>query len=90
MSADSRVNLLSYPKVVKVPVKAAPLITNMFFVALSRSAPVPGVVVDSVELGTFHVSWGTHDFLLYLVKVPQGSFGSYTIYQYLIHDGKHS
>ncbi|KAF8917862.1 P-loop containing nucleoside triphosphate hydrolase protein [Mucidula mucida] len=88
MTSDYRLNVLQYPHVLKVPMNASPLIANLVFIPLARNmSPRPGLIVDAVELGAFHVAWQHYDFILYLVKCPAGAFGGYSIQTYLIHDG---
>ncbi len=58
MTSDYRLNVLQYPHVLKVPMNASPLIANLVFIPLARNmSPRPGLIVDAVELGAFHVAW---------------------------------
>lgn len=58
MTGDYRLSILSYPGVIKIPVKTAPLISNLVFIPLARSASSrPGLIADFVELGAFHLAW---------------------------------
>lgn len=58
MTSDWRLQLLSFPGVSAEPIEAAPLVTEVVFIPLARRLGGPlGMVADSVEIGTFKVTW---------------------------------
>jgi transitional endoplasmic reticulum ATPase len=56
MTADWRLNILDVPGVASIPLDESKLVTNLVFVPLARRlGEVPGVLVDSIEFGSFRV-----------------------------------
>ena len=51
-------NLLSYPELLIQPVNMDEVVTTTLFASLPRrSAPRPGVLVQSISFGAFRVAW---------------------------------
>ncbi|KAF9481812.1 P-loop containing nucleoside triphosphate hydrolase protein [Pholiota conissans] len=78
-------NILGFPAASVTPMANTPLITNLFFVPLSRSMGIPGLLVDQVEYGSFKLNWNQFDFIVYAIQYPQG-FGILTQY-FILHEG---
>ncbi|KAL1700191.1 P-loop containing nucleoside triphosphate hydrolase protein [Schizophyllum commune] len=86
LSSDYSLNLTRYPHAVSVPIPDDPLITQLQYVPLARSAgPEPGVLVDKVEYGAFRVAWDAYDFTVYVMNYPFG-FGTQTTTA-ILHEG---
>ncbi|KAI5893878.1 P-loop containing nucleoside triphosphate hydrolase protein [Schizophyllum commune H4-8] len=86
LSSDYSLNLTRYPHAVSVPIPDDPLITQLQYVPLARSAgPEPGVLVDKVEYGAFRVAWDAYDFTVYVMNYPFG-FGVQTTTA-ILHEG---
>ncbi|CCM05578.1 uncharacterized protein FIBRA_07805 [Fibroporia radiculosa] len=83
----ANIGFLGFPGALIKPVSPPELITSLAFVPFARraAAQVPGRLVDQVKFGSFSVAWDKYDFLLYIVKYPQG-FGEVTQH-YLLHEG---
>ncbi|KAF6762084.1 ATP-dependent Zn protease [Ephemerocybe angulata] len=63
-----------------------PLITNSFFVPLSkRLAGIPGVLVDSIEFGALKLEWNGFEYLVFAVTFPIG-FGTSQQF-FILHEG---
>jgi transitional endoplasmic reticulum ATPase len=57
-SADYNLNILGFPEAQSTPLKDHPLITSTLFFNLARvSAPVPGMLIDRVQIGAFNTAW---------------------------------
>ncbi|KAF7432983.1 hypothetical protein PC9H_004927 [Pleurotus ostreatus] len=86
MTSDWRLQLLSFPGVSAEPIEAAPLVTEVVFIPLARRLGGPlGIVADSVEIGTFKVTWEGYEFIVYITQWPLG-FGNRTEY-FILHEG---
>ncbi|CAA7260036.1 unnamed protein product [Cyclocybe aegerita] len=85
MTQDYGINLLGFPAAQLTPLEKTPLITNLFFIPLSRSVGIPGILVDNVEFGAFKLVWQQYEYVVYTVQYPQG-FGVYTQY-FVLHEG---
>ncbi|KAF4575048.1 hypothetical protein EYR36_006404 [Pleurotus pulmonarius] len=86
MTSDWRLQLLNFPGVSAEPIEAAPLVTEVVFIPLARRFGGPlGVVADSVEIGTFKVTWEGLEFIVYITQWPLG-FGNRTEY-FILHEG---
>ncbi|KAJ2931671.1 hypothetical protein H1R20_g5400, partial [Candolleomyces eurysporus] len=82
----SRASILNLPGVAAQPLENEHLITNSFFIPLSRRlSGVPGILVDQIEYGAFKIQWNGYDFLLYQITYPFG-FGSQS-QQFILHEG---
>lgn len=58
MTAHLALNILNFPEASATPIEKTPLITNLVFIPLARSvSPLPGILIDQVQFGGFHVSW---------------------------------
>ncbi|KAF5333195.1 hypothetical protein D9611_002641 [Ephemerocybe angulata] len=78
--------LFSFPGVTTTPVEKTPLITNSFFVPLSkRLAGIPGVLVDSIEFGALKLEWNGFEYLVFAVTFPIG-FGTSQQF-FILHEG---
>ncbi|KAK0468145.1 P-loop containing nucleoside triphosphate hydrolase protein [Desarmillaria tabescens] len=87
-TSDNRLNLLSFPGAYKVPMESAPMVTELVFRPLAKNiSPMPGVIAEFVESGVFRLAWQKYDFILYIVRCPIGSLGSYTTQNFLVHEG---
>ncbi|KAJ3518065.1 hypothetical protein NLJ89_g106 [Agrocybe chaxingu] len=86
MTQDYGINLLGFPAAQLTPLEKTPLITNLFFIPLSRSVGIPGVLVDNVEFGAFKLVWQQYEYIVYTVQYPQG-FGVNTQY-FVLHKGQ--
>ncbi|KAI0824726.1 P-loop containing nucleoside triphosphate hydrolase protein [Trametes gibbosa] len=83
---DWSVNILGFPGALARPVSPPDLITSVYFIPLARRlSQIPGVLVDQISYGAFQVAWDKYDFLLYIIKYPQG-FGT-TTQHYILHKG---
>ncbi|PCH41484.1 nucleoside triphosphate hydrolase protein [Wolfiporia cocos MD-104 SS10] len=83
---DYETSILGFSGALIQPVSASNLITSLFFVPNPRhNGGPPGTLVDSVKYGAFRVAWNQYDFLLYILRYPQG-LGINTQH-YLVHDG---
>ncbi|KAI0637987.1 P-loop containing nucleoside triphosphate hydrolase protein [Trametes polyzona] len=83
---DYNINILGFPGAVAQPISPPDLITTLIFIPLARRlSHVPGVLVDSISYGAFHLAWDKYDFILYIVRYPAG-FGSQTQH-YILHKG---
>lgn len=50
--------VLGFPGLTYEPLERTPLITNLYFIPLSkRLVGVPGLLLDQVEFGAFKVRW---------------------------------
>jgi transitional endoplasmic reticulum ATPase len=59
MSLDPRLNVLHLPGVQALPLDESQLVTNLFFIPLARRLGTsPGILVDTVEFGSFALAWG--------------------------------
>lgn len=86
MSTDYGINLLGFPSAAFRAMVPDELITQVQFQPFARRlGQVPGVLVDGIRFGSFHVSWGAHDFILYITRYPQ--FTNEYTKMYLVHDG---
>ncbi|TRM68103.1 P-loop containing nucleoside triphosphate hydrolase protein [Schizophyllum amplum] len=86
LSSDGMLNLTRFPHAVAVPMPTDPLITQLQYVPLARSAgPEPGAIVDKVEYGAFRLAWQTYDFIVYVMSYPFG-FGVRTTTA-VLHEG---
>jgi transitional endoplasmic reticulum ATPase len=56
MTVDYRLNILNLPGAQVFPLDESELVTNLWFVPLTRRLKeLPGVLVDSIELGSFRL-----------------------------------
>jgi transitional endoplasmic reticulum ATPase len=56
MTMDFRLNILNLPGVQVFPLDESELVTNLWFIPLARRLEaLPGVLVDSIELGSFRL-----------------------------------
>ncbi|OBZ77167.1 putative ATPase YjoB [Grifola frondosa] len=86
LSNDYNISLLSYPGAIIQPLFPSDLITNVYFIPLARHlSQIPGVLVDQIKFGSFRLAWDKYDFVLYIVKYPQG-FGE-IIQHFILHEG---
>ncbi|KAF5359044.1 hypothetical protein D9758_004759 [Tetrapyrgos nigripes] len=85
-STDYGLNILGFPEAQSTPLKDHPLITSTYFVNLARaSAPVPGMLVDRVQVGAFNTSWQGYDFIMFVLEYPKG-IGMVSLH-HILHDG---
>ncbi|KAF9006566.1 P-loop containing nucleoside triphosphate hydrolase protein [Cyathus striatus] len=86
MTQDYQLNILNFPGISVTPLEKTPLLTNLNFIPLPKSSsPVPGVLIDSVELGAFKLGWRDYEFLFFSVAYPLG-FGI-SRQNYILHQG---
>ncbi|OCH90947.1 P-loop containing nucleoside triphosphate hydrolase protein [Obba rivulosa] len=86
LSTDWNTNILGFPGAVIQPTSESDLITSVIFVPFARRlGQLPGVLMDQIKFGSFHVAWDKYDFILYIIKWPQG-FGE-VIQHFFVHDG---
>lgn len=57
MTPGYGMNLLGTPGVTVEIIEKTPLITNLMFIPLPRSAGVPGFLIDQIEYGAFKLTW---------------------------------
>ncbi|KAH9948338.1 P-loop containing nucleoside triphosphate hydrolase protein [Amylocystis lapponica] len=89
MSVDYTINILSFPGLVKEPLAPSELVSSLVFIPFARKlGSVPGVLVDQIKFGSFHLKWNNHDFILYIARYPSG-FGE-QIQHYILHEGPES
>ncbi|KDQ64302.1 hypothetical protein JAAARDRAFT_683411 [Jaapia argillacea MUCL 33604] len=84
--APAYAGVLSFPGAYVRPVAPSELITNTLFVPLARRAgAMPGILVDQVEFGSFHVAYDKYDFIVYAIKWVSGMFMDSR--QFILHEG---
>ncbi|KAJ7283998.1 P-loop containing nucleoside triphosphate hydrolase protein [Mycena rebaudengoi] len=79
-------NVLGLPAMLYSPMPNAPLVTNTFFVPVSRNfGKVNGVLVDQIEVGAFQAAWDKYDFVVYVIAwlSPWGRMTRFLI----LHEG---
>ncbi|KAI0723095.1 P-loop containing nucleoside triphosphate hydrolase protein [Earliella scabrosa] len=80
------VDIFEFPGAMVQPLSPPDLITNVYFIPLARRlSQIPGVLLDSIQFGSFRVAWDKYDFLLYVVEYPSG-FGT-MVQHFLVHEG---
>ncbi|KII94889.1 hypothetical protein PLICRDRAFT_128201 [Plicaturopsis crispa FD-325 SS-3] len=86
MTQDYRLNVLNFAGAYAVPIQDVDLVTNVMFQPLARrSGTAPGVLVDNVQLGGFHLGWDKYEFIVY---IAQWSVGFSTRSQtFILHEG---
>ncbi|KAL0067612.1 hypothetical protein AAF712_005327 [Marasmius tenuissimus] len=85
LTNDYGFNIHAFPAAQATPMEDIPLIANMFYLSLGNSGPIPGILLESVEVGGFNVTWEGYEFLMFTVKHPLG-LGTITQH-YLLHKG---
>ncbi|KAF9057961.1 P-loop containing nucleoside triphosphate hydrolase protein [Panaeolus papilionaceus] len=85
MTPGYGMNLLGTPGVTVEIIEKTPLITNLMFIPLPRSAGVPGFLIDQIEYGAFKLTWSGYEFIVFNVSYPSG-FGSAPQY-FILHEG---
>jgi transitional endoplasmic reticulum ATPase len=72
MSDDPRsMGILSFPGVAAFPVDESQLVTNLVFIPLARRLGiVRGVLLDSIEFGSFQLAFGVITWLIYHLRTP--------------------
>jgi len=79
-------NVLGFPGALVEPASPPDVVSTLvFFPVARRMGGTSGVLADFVRFGLFKVAWDKYDFLLYVVRYPQG-FGDVVV-QYLLHEG---
>ncbi|KAI0082447.1 P-loop containing nucleoside triphosphate hydrolase protein [Panus rudis PR-1116 ss-1] len=79
-------SILAFPNALIQPLSPPDIVSNLYFVPLGKHlGKSTGILVDLLRFGSFRVAWNEYDFLLYVVRFPQG-FGEVT-QQFLVHDG---
>ncbi|KAJ3576183.1 hypothetical protein NP233_g605 [Leucocoprinus birnbaumii] len=79
--------ILGFPGLTATPLSTSPLITDVIFQSLPRSAGgPPGLLVDQVRVGAFEVVWKGYEFLVYIGSYPATYGGTITQY-YVLHEG---
>jgi len=72
-------SILGFPGASVTPIEKTPLITNLVFIPLSRSAGLPGVLIDDVQYGGFKVSWKVSEYLYHRISTNMIPFSNLNI-----------
>jgi transitional endoplasmic reticulum ATPase len=60
-------NILAFPAASVTPLENTPLITNLFFMPLSRNTGIPGLLTDQVEFGAFKLNWNVSCYVFIVI-----------------------
>ncbi|KAF9268168.1 P-loop containing nucleoside triphosphate hydrolase protein [Marasmius fiardii PR-910] len=85
LTNDYALNFHGFPSAQVKPMEDIPLLTNLRYISLGNAAPVPGILLESVEVGGFDIEWEGLNFLLFTVTFPLG-FGM-SLQNYVLHKG---
>ncbi|GBE80036.1 hypothetical protein SCP_0212380 [Sparassis crispa] len=86
LSTDRGIDILSFPSAAFLPMSPTETVSSVYFVPFARRlGQIPGILVNMIRFAAFHVSWDAYDFILYIVRYPQGI--SEIVQHYVLHEG---
>ncbi|KAL4076151.1 P-loop containing nucleoside triphosphate hydrolase protein [Scleroderma citrinum] len=84
---DARLDLLSFPEVQYERIPSSKEVTNVVFAGVPRhdGSALQGRLVEKTVYGSYRMTWKDEEFIVYIVKVPEGPF--FKVMHVILHSG---